>query len=55
MTILNIKSFNCKNFKGTLREDFIKDVFQQCDFMCIQEHWLYEHEFYRLDALHIGD
>ena len=55
MTILNIKSFNCKNFKGTLREDFIKDIFQQCDFMCIQEHWLYEHEFYRFDALHIGD
>ena len=42
MDCLTIGSYNCKHFSGHLKTQFTKCLFEKCDILCIQEHWLYE-------------
>ena len=43
MANLKIISFNCKGFKNR-NYDFLKDVFDKCDILLIQESWLFDFE-----------
>ena len=45
MDHLKICSYNCKNFRGPGRQSFIQELFTECDFLLLQEHWLYESQF----------
>ena len=51
MGIIRCATYNCKNFRGTLRCDFINDMFKECDFLCIQEHWLLDTQFHLFDNI----
>ena len=37
-------SFNCKGFKPR-NYNYLRKIFQNVDFMLVQELWLYDHEF----------
>ncbi len=39
---LKIASWNCKHFSGSLNKAFARCVFDKCDCLLLQEHWLYE-------------
>ena len=52
---LTVASFNCKYFDsnaGLHKLKFMQDVFKKCDFLCIQEHWLYESQFHRFELIY---
>ena len=51
MASLRISSFNCKYFNGTLKKNFCKELLDGCDFLLIQEHWLYEDNFHKFDEI----
>ena len=51
MASLRISSFNCKYFNGTLKKNFCKELLDTCDFLLIQEHWLYEDNFHKFDEI----
>ena len=51
MAAFRIGTFNCKNFKGTLRSTFISNMFNECDVLFLQEHWLYESQFHLFDSI----
>ena len=51
MELLNIASFNCKNLNNQSTMNFISSMFYDCQIMLIQEHWLYESQFYLFDRL----
>ena len=47
--LLSIASYNCKHFGGChvdLKKSFVKGLFNQCDIVMLQEHWLYESQFH---------
>ena len=44
MANLNIVSFNCKGFKFR-NYDYISNVYKECSFLILQEHWLFNCEF----------
>ena len=50
---LKICTFNCKNFNGTLKIDYISSLLDKCDFLCLQEHHLFESEFYKFEELSV--
>ena len=50
MNCINIASYNCKNFRGPLRSEFILKLLNECDFILIQEHWLLETQFHMFDV-----
>ena len=48
MAPLKIASYNCKNFNGIhsdLKRLFIQNLFKNCDFVLLQEHWLFDTQF----------
>ena len=54
MQSLSIASYNCKFFDGNTgspKLQFANEVFNSCDFMCIQEHWLYESQYHRFHLI----
>ena len=51
MAPLKIASYNCKNFEGELKKNMCKELLEQCDFLLIQEHWLYEDNFNRFNEI----
>ena len=58
MTDLTIATYNCKYFDPDTSCDkllYMNDIFSKCDFLCIQEHWLYESQFHRFDSLSSDD
>lgn len=58
MTDLTIATYNCKFFDTDTSPDkllYMNDVFSKCDYLCIQEHWLYESQFHRFDSLSSDD
>ena len=55
MDSLKIATFNCKNYKGLLREEFIRPLYEGNDFLCLQEHWMYKSEFNKFDVLQVND
>ena len=42
---LSIISFNCKGFRYKTH-DYVQSLFNKCDFLLIQEHWLLSSQFY---------
>ena len=49
MAPLLISSYNCKHFGGChydLKKTFIQKLLSKTDFVCIQEHWLYDSQFH---------
>ena len=48
---LTVASFNCKNFQGILKARFTGELFDKCDFICLQEHWLFESQFHRFSEV----
>jgi exonuclease III len=51
---LTIASFNCKYFddsNGGHKMYFMNDIFNNSDFICLQEHWLLDTQFHRFDRL----
>ncbi len=40
MANFKIGTYNCKNVHGDLTVTFVSELFNQCDFLCIQEHHL---------------
>ena len=52
MPDLKIASYNCKYFDNLqCKLDFMRNVFNSCGFLCIQEHWLFDTQFHRFDWL----
>ena len=52
MDKLSVGSYNCKHFDRTLcKLDFMKNVFNRCNFLCIQEHWLFDTQYHRFEWL----
>ena len=51
MDCFKICTYNCKNFRGPARKEFIADMFKKCDILLLQEHWLYESQFHLFDEL----
>ena len=51
MAGFSISSYNCKNFSSVLRYDFISSMFVDNDFICLQEHHLFESEFQKFSNL----
>ena len=49
MEKLKIASFNCKNVNNPSTLRFISDKLKTCNFLLIQEHWLYESQFHLFD------
>ena len=45
MAELKIVTYNCKHFNGLFKIEYMSEVFKKCDFMLIQEHWLYDVNF----------
>ena len=52
MAALKIASYNCKIFKGELKKNMCGELLEKCDFLLIQEHWLYEENFNRFDSIY---
>ena len=53
-TPLCIASYNCKHFGGShidVKKTFINGLFQYCDIIMLQEHWLYESQFHVFDDI----
>ena len=51
---LTIATYNCKYFdeaSGGHKMNFMNDIFSQCDFICLQEHWLLDTQFHRFEKL----
>ena len=46
MASFSIASYNCKNFNSVLRSVFISHLLDDCDVVCLQEHHLFDSEFY---------
>ena len=44
MEVFKVVSFNCKNFKGALRSEFVSKLLSEYDFVCLQEHHLFDSE-----------
>jgi exonuclease III len=54
-TNFTITSFNCKHFKASgPKFDFINEIFDTCDIIMLQEHCLYESEFYKIAMIGNG-
>ena len=54
MASLRLISYNCKNFGGChsdLKKSFISELFNNCDFLLLQEHWLYTSQFHMFDDI----
>ena len=52
ITKLKIITYNCKHFVTTGdKYKFMDDIFLDCDFLLLQEHWLYKSEFPKLLSL----
>ena len=51
MADFKIATFNCKNFNGVSRFDFVSKVLTNCDIVCLQEHHLFESELSSLSSL----
>ena len=52
MVDLSIASYNCKHLDKVLcKIDFMKNVLNTCEFLCLQEHWLYDTQYQRFDLL----
>ena len=51
MSDLKIISYNCKNFNGAFRKQYISKILSKCDFLLLQEHWLYEENFDCFDSI----
>ena len=54
MAPLRLISYNCKNFSGChsdLKKSFISRLFNNCDILLLQEHWLYMSQFHLLDDI----
>ncbi len=52
---LKLTSYNCKNFSNSgPKFEFINKFNAECDFVFLQEHWLYESEFGKLSEIN-GD
>ena len=44
MENFKICSFNCKNFNGALKREYVSSLMKDCDFVCLQEHHMFESE-----------
>ena len=51
MAALRYATYNCKNFRRTLRHTFISELFYECDFLCLQEHWLLNSQFHMFNNI----
>ena len=51
MANFKIGTYNCKNFDGNQKTMFMSKLFQDCDFLCVQEHHKYVSEFDKFDKL----
>ena len=51
MADFKITSFNCKNFNGVLKLNYISELFESCDVLLLQEHHLYCTEFDKFGKL----
>lgn len=52
---LEVISYNCKHFVNRgAKFDFIDSLKNECDFIFLQEHWLYKSEFDKLDSIGPG-
>lgn len=45
MANFKIASYNCKHFSGHFKIEYITSIFDKCDFLLLQEHWLHEENF----------
>ena len=54
MANFKLCSFNCKNFNGPLKSEYICTLLKNCDFLCIQEHHLFENELHKFEDLCMG-
>ena len=48
---LKIATYNCKNFNGSLTYKYCKELMDKCDFLLLQEHWLYEQNFHKFEEI----
>ncbi len=52
---LKLTSYNCNNFTNRgPKFEFINKFSAECDFIFLQEHWLYESEFGKLSEINGG-
>ena len=51
MNNLKITTYNCKHFDGTIKEKFCSELLEECDFLLLQEHWLYLDNFHKFDNI----
>ncbi len=49
MANFKICTYNCKTFHGDLTVTVVSELFNQCDFLCIQEQHMYASEFDKFD------
>ena len=54
MDSLKIATYNVKHLEGDCKMRYMLDIFNQCDFMLTQEHWLYESELHRYEQIGIN-
>ena len=47
---VRISSYNCRGFNST-KSLYINSLLSQCDFLCIQEHWLNDHDLFKLNDI----
>ena len=51
MANFKIGSFNCKHFNGPFKAEYVSSLMMKCDFLCLQEHHLFESEFFKFEGL----
>ena len=44
MAVFKVVTYNCKNFNGAFRSEFVSKLLSKYDFVCMQEHHLFESE-----------
>ena len=52
MAPIKIGTYNCKHFKGDTKKNMGKELLNQCDFLLLREHWLYEANFNKFDEIY---
>lgn len=51
MPNLSVATFNCKYFDGFMKEKVCRDLLDKCDFLLLQEHWLFLDNFHKFDKI----
>ena len=55
MELFKVCTYNCKNFNGLLKAEYIASLLVENDFVCLQEHHLFQSEFCKFEQLLNGN